>query len=136
MAKSYDDKSISIMFFSFPKPTVTKTNIIVTQTTATLETKPFCRLDELLKQLEKLNILGPNYSIVGHCQIDNSTLSPGSMLMTEIRLYSQLNQFNESNILTHWIDENELSCYRTQEQIESTALTELLKKLDRNPVNN
>lgn len=94
LEKSYDHKSISIMFFGFDE------NESILKVT-------FLHLDHLLKQLEKLKVLDPKYTILGHCQIYNSTPSPGQRIMNNLIMYSLFYHTQEPNMR----DMNPMSCY-------------------------
>ncbi|KAJ0171687.1 hypothetical protein K1T71_012450 [Dendrolimus kikuchii] len=135
MTKSYDRKSISVMFFG-----LCESNIIDAET--------FDHLDILLKQLERLKVLDQDYSIFRYCQ-SHITDRPGCDFNTALektftlfcqsknhdgrRIIFPTTCYNRSALFSgrQYLNESPW-CFETVKQIKNKAQAQLIKNLNRN----
>lgn len=58
----------------------------------------------LLKTLVNEGVLHPNYILYGQCQLLPSTISPGPLLLSELRRFAHWNDTGVSGCLRRWYD--------------------------------
>lgn len=86
MVKSYNRRSISVMFLGdYGRNPVVK--------------EQFDNFRALLKQLVKIHVLDPNYTILGHCQVATFIISPGRHIMEGLRNFTHWNNMNENGCI-------------------------------------